>query len=115
MEKPKETTLETSGFGTEGNKDDSEVRCNNVQFNYGELKNEYIGSGSRKLQHFDGTFYDHWKHRMELYLGSMGRPILKIVKHGFELEDEENPTTNDEIKLNHNDQAASAIVSALSS
>ena len=52
---------------------------------------------------------------MLLYLESMGPAISKIVEKGFTFENKENPTLNDESNMHKNAQAASAIVSALSS
>ena len=84
-----------------------------IDYNYEDCTN-INGSGSGKLPYFDGKNFSHYKHRMKMYLRSIGLPIWKIVETGYRLENEASPTPTDERNMHKDSQAVSAIFSSLS-
>ena len=83
-----------------------------MPFNYADVANIH-GSGSGRLPYFEGKDFSWYKHRMKMYLISIGPPIREIVEKGYTLENEENPTTIDQLNIHRNAQAMSAILSFL--
>jgi hypothetical protein len=71
--------------------------------------NVHIG----KPPHFDGNNYDYWKIRMSMHLKDMGEKIWPIVRDGFVVlkEDEPSPINNENVLTN--DQAMNVFCDAL--
>jgi hypothetical protein len=63
--------------------------------------NVHIG----KLPHFDRNNYDYWKIRMSMHLRAMGAKIWPIVKNGFVVLKEDEPSASDNENILTNDQA----------
>ena len=75
----------------------------NVDYNYDDNTN-INGNGYGKLPYFDGKNFSHYKHKMKMYLRSVGLPVWKIVETGYRLENEANPTPTDERNM-HKDSS----------
>ena len=58
---------------------------------------------------FDGSNYPYWKAKMTTYIKSINRKVWKVVETKIEIEDPENPTAAEEVLLQNNDIALSAI------
>jgi hypothetical protein len=71
--------------------------------------NVHIG----KPPHFDGNNYDYWKIRMSMHLRAMGRKIWPIVKDGFVVLKEDEPSASDNENILTNDQAMNVFYDAL--
>jgi hypothetical protein len=71
--------------------------------------NVHIG----KPSHFDGNNYDYWKIRMSMHLRAMGGKICPIVKDGFVVLKEDEPSVSDNENILTNDQAMNAFYDAL--
>jgi hypothetical protein len=71
--------------------------------------NVHIG----KPPHFDGNNYDYWKIRMSMHLKAMGGKIWPIVRDGFVVfkQDEPSPIGNENVLTN--DQAMNVFFDAL--
>jgi hypothetical protein len=76
-----------------------------------------MASGSkmhvRKPSLFDGNNYDYWKIRMTVHLRTMGRNIWRIMRDGFVLLKQYEPTPNDEQNILVTDQAMNVLYDAL--
>ena len=70
-------------------------------------------NNTKKPPQFDGSNYPYWKAKMTTYIKSINRKIWKVVETKIEIEDEEAPTATEEILLQNNDIALSAIHDAL--
>ena len=70
-------------------------------------------SGSGRLLYFEGKDFSWYKHRMKMYLMSIGPPIWEIVEKGYTIENEAQPTPMDIVYTHRNAQAVSAILSSL--
>ena len=70
-------------------------------------------NNTKKPPQFDGSNYPYWKAKMTTYIKSINRKIWKVVETKIEIEDEETPTIAEEILLQNNDIALSAIHDAL--
>jgi hypothetical protein len=62
---------------------------------------------------FDGTNYPYWKSKMTTHMKSINRKIWKAVETKIEVANPEAPTAAEEILLQNNDIALSAIHEAL--
>jgi hypothetical protein len=62
---------------------------------------------------FDGTNYPYWKSKMTTHMKSINRKIWKTVETKIEVANPEAPTAAEEILLQNNDIALSAIHEAL--
>jgi hypothetical protein len=71
--------------------------------------NVHIG----KPPHFDGNNYDYWKIRMAMHLRAMGGKIWPIVKDGFVVLKQDEPSTSDNENILTNDQAMNVFYDAL--
>jgi hypothetical protein len=71
--------------------------------------NVHIG----KLSHFDGNNYDYWKIRMSMHLKAMGGKVWPIVRDGFIVLKEHEPSLNDHENVLTNDQAMNVFYDAL--
>jgi hypothetical protein len=71
--------------------------------------NVHIG----KLPHFDGNNYDYWKIRMSMHLKATGGNIWPIVRDGFLVLKEDEPSLNDHENILTNDQAMNVFYDAL--
>jgi len=70
-------------------------------------------NNTKKPAQFDGSNYPYWKAKMTTYIKSINRKIWKVVETKIEIEDEEAPTATEELLLQNNDIALSAIHDAL--
>ena len=70
-------------------------------------------NNTKKPPQFDGSNYPYWKAKIITYIKSINRKIWKVVETKIEIEDEDAPTTVEEILLQNNDIALSAIHDAL--
>jgi hypothetical protein len=71
--------------------------------------NMHIG----KSPHFDGNNYGYWKIRMTVHLRAMGGNIWGIVRNGFVVHKQDEPTTSDEQNILANDQTMDVLYDAL--
>jgi hypothetical protein len=71
--------------------------------------NVHIG----KPPHFDGNNYDYWKIRMSIHLRAMGGKFWPIVKDGFVVLKEDEPSVSDNENILTNDQAMNVFYDAL--
>ena len=71
--------------------------------------NVHIG----KPPHFDGNNYDYCKIRMSMNLRAMGGRIWTIVKDGFVVLKQDEPTISDNENIMTNDQAMNVLYDAL--
>ena len=67
-------------------------------------------NNTKKPPQFDGSNYPYWKAKMTTYIKSIN---MKVVETKIEIEDEEAPTAAEEMLLQNNDIALSAIHDAL--
>ena len=70
-------------------------------------------NNTKKPPQFDGSNYPYWKAKMTTYIKSINRKVWKVVETKIEIEDLENPTTTEEMLLQNNDIALSAIYDAI--
>jgi hypothetical protein len=66
-------------------------------------------NNTKKLSQFDGINYPYWKSKMTTHIKSINRKVWKAVETKIEIEDLENPTPVEEVLLQNNDIALSAI------
>ena len=66
----------------------------------------------KKPPQFDGS-NPYWKAKMTTYIKSINRKVWKVVEIKIEIEDPKNPTTAEEVLLQNNDIALSAIHDAI--
>jgi hypothetical protein len=71
--------------------------------------NVHIG----KAPHFDGNNYDYWKIRMSMHLKAKGENIWPIVRDGFVVLKEDEPSLSDNENVLTNDQAMNVFYDAL--
>jgi hypothetical protein len=71
--------------------------------------NVHIG----KQPHFDGKNYDYWKIRMSMHLKAMGGKIWPIVRDGFVVLKQDEPSPSDNENVLTNDQAMNVFFDAL--
>ena len=67
---------------------------------------------TKKPPQFDGSNYPYWKAKMTIYIKSINRKVWKVVETKIEIDDEEAPPA-EEMLLQNNDIALSAIHDAL--
>ena len=70
-------------------------------------------NNTKKPPQFDGSNYPYQKAKMTTYIKSINRKVWKVVETKIEIDDEEAPTTAEEMLLQNNDIAFSAIHDAL--
>ena len=70
-------------------------------------------NNTKKPPQFDGTNYQHWKSKMTTHIKSINRKVWKVVETKIEIADSENHTTAEEVLLQNNDIALSAIHDAI--
>jgi hypothetical protein len=70
-------------------------------------------NNTKKPPQFDGSNYPHWKAKMTTYIKPINKKVWKVVKTKFEVADLENPTMGEQVLLQNNDIALSAIHDAL--
>ena len=70
-------------------------------------------NNTKKPPQFDGLNYPYWKAKMITYIKSINRKVCKVVKTKIEIANEEAPTAAEEVLLQNNDIALSAIHDAL--
>ena len=66
-------------------------------------------NNTKKPPQFDGTNYPYWKSKMTTYIKSINRKVWKVVETKIEIGDPKNPTATEEVLLQNNDIALSAI------
>jgi hypothetical protein len=71
--------------------------------------NVHIG----KPLHFDGNNYDYGKIRMSMHLKAMGGKIWPIVRDGFVVLKEDEPSLSDNENVLTNDQAMNVLYDVL--
>ena len=67
----------------------------------------------KKPPQLDGSNYPYWKAKMTTYIKSINRKVWKVVETKFEVADPKYPTTAEEVLLQNNDIALSAIHDAV--
>ena len=70
-------------------------------------------NNTKKPPQFDGTNYPYWKSKMTTHMKSISRRVWKVVETKIEIADPENPTAPEEVLLQNNDIALSAIHDAI--
>ena len=68
---------------------------------------------TKKPPQFDGTNYPYWKSKVATHMKSISRRVWQVVETKIEIADPENPTTPEEVLLQNNDIALSAIHDAV--
>ena len=68
---------------------------------------------TKKPPQFDGTDYPYWKSKMTTHIKSINRKVWMVVETKIEIEDPKNPTVAEEVLLQNNDIALSAIHDAI--
>ena len=53
----------------------------------------------KKPPQFDGSNYPYWKAELTTYIKSINRKVWKVVETKIEIDDEEAPTTAEEMLL----------------
>ena len=64
----------------------------------------------KKPPQFDGSNYPYWKSKMTTHIMSINR---KVVETKIEIDDPKNPTAAEEVLIQNNDIAQSAIHDAI--
>jgi hypothetical protein len=67
----------------------------------------------RKPPYFDGNNYDYWKIRISMHLKAMGEKIWPIVRDGFVVLKQDEPSLIDNENILTNDQAMNVFYDAL--
>ena len=70
-------------------------------------------NNTKRPPQFDGTNYGYWKAKMTTHIKSINRRVWKMVETKIEIADSENPTAAEEVLLQNNDIALSAIHDAI--
>jgi hypothetical protein len=70
-------------------------------------------NNTKKQPHFDGSNYPYWKAKMTTYIKLINRKVWKVVETKIEIADQETPIATEEVLLQNNDIALSAIHDAL--
>ena len=70
-------------------------------------------NNTKKPPQFDGSNYPYWKAKMTTYIKSINRKVWKVVETKIEIANEEAPTAAEEVLLQNNDIALSAIHDAM--
>ncbi|XP_066323229.1 uncharacterized protein [Miscanthus floridulus] len=68
-----------------------------------------------KLPFFDGTCYDYWKRKMNMYLGSINDQVWDVTKRDYVILDPDNLTNIDKANKQCNTMALNTIYSAIDS
>ena len=70
-------------------------------------------NNTKKPPQFDSTNYPYWKSKMTTHIKSINRKVWKVVETKIEIVDPENHTVAEEVLLQNNDIALSAIHDAI--
>ena len=70
-------------------------------------------NNTKKPPQFDGSNCPYWKAKIITYIKSINRKVWKVVETKIEIEDSKNPTTVEEVLLQNNGIALSAIHDAI--
>ena len=70
-------------------------------------------NNTKKPPQFDDSNYPYWKAKMTTYIKSINRKVWKMVETKIETTDLKNPTAAEEVVLQNNDIALSAIHDAI--
>ena len=70
-------------------------------------------NNTKKPPQFDGINYPYWKSKMTTHIKSINRKVWKVIETKIEIGDPENPTAAEEVLLQNNDIALSAIHDAI--
>ena len=70
-------------------------------------------NNTKKPPQFDGTNYPYWKSKMTTHIKSINRRVWKVAETKIEIADPKNPTVAEEVLLQNNGIALSAIHDAI--
>jgi hypothetical protein len=70
-------------------------------------------NNTKKSPQFDGSNYPYWIAKMTTYIKSINRKVWKVVETKIEVANAKPPTAVEEVLLQNNDIALSAIHDAL--
>ena len=70
-------------------------------------------NNTKKPLQFDGTNYPYWKSKMTTHIKSIKRRVWKVAETKIEIADPKNPTAAEEVLLQNNGIALSAIHDAI--
>ena len=70
-------------------------------------------NNTKKPPQFDGINYPYWKEKMTTYIKSINKKVLKVVETKIEIANPEAPSVVEEVLLQNNDIALSAIHDAV--
>ena len=70
-------------------------------------------NNTKKPPQFDGSNYPYWKAKMTTYIKSINRKVWKVVETRIEATNAKAPTAAEDVLLQNNDIALSAIHDAL--
>jgi hypothetical protein len=70
-------------------------------------------NNTKKPPQFDDINYPYWKSKITTHIKSINWKVWKVVETRIEIEDPENPTTTEEVLLQNNNIALSAIHDAI--
>jgi hypothetical protein len=70
-------------------------------------------NNTKKPPQFDDSNYPYWKAKMATYIKSINRKVWKVMETKIEIANEEAPSAAEEVILQNNDIAHSAIHDAL--
>ena len=68
-----------------------------------------------KPSFFDGTYYDYWKRKMKMYLGSINDQVWEVTENDYAIIDLDNPTNQDRTNKQCNTMALNTIYNAIDS
>jgi hypothetical protein len=101
--------------GRKGRKHDK-PSYNSMSFNYNTMPSStsYTSIPVGKAPHFDGSNYNQWKHCIKNYLYSISPEVWKVVCDDVDfLDEDEQPTLDQLLKIHHNAQAISILISSV--
>jgi hypothetical protein len=106
---------EVSWKGRKGRKHDK-PSYNCMSFNYNTMPSStaYTSVPVGKTPRFDRSNYNQWKHCMKNYLYSISPEVWQVVCDGVDfLDEDEQPTLDQLLKIHHNAQAISILTSSV--
>jgi hypothetical protein len=106
---------EVSKKGSKGRKPDK-PSYNSMPFNYNTLPSStaYTFIPIGKAPRFDGLNYNQWKYCMKNYLYSISPEVWQVICDGVDFSDDnEQPTSDQLLKIHRNAQAISILTSSV--
>ena len=64
---------------------------------------------------FDGTYYDYWKRKMRMYLGSINDQVWEVTENDYAIIDSDNLTKQDKANKQCNTMALNTIYNTIDS